>query len=86
MHFYGQQLQGEIDKENLVQTQGPRNMLEMLPNRFSRDELASVRLAQGKSPDPTSQLGQWKKRGFIVQDEATLEYVKTEFYLSRFNV
>lgn len=86
MYFFGQQLQGEIDKENLVQTQGPRNMLEILPNRFSRDELASVRLAQGKSPDPTSQLGQWKKRGFIVQDEATLEYVKTEFYLSRFNV
>lgn len=86
MHFYGQQLQGEIDKENLVQTQGPRNMLEMLPNRFSREELASVRLAQGKSADPTAQLGQWKKRGFIVQDEATLEYIKTEFYLSRYNV
>mgnify|MGYP003292737934 CR=1 FL=1 len=83
MHFFGQQLQGEIDKENLVQTQGPRNMLEMLPNRFSRDELASVRLAQGKSADPSLQLAQWKKRGFVVQDEATLEYVKTELYLSR---
>jgi hypothetical protein len=55
-------------------------------NCSKAEELASVRLAQGKSPDPTSQLGQWKKRGFIVQDEATLEYVKTEFYLSRFNV
>lgn len=83
MHFFGQQLQGEIDKENLVHTQGPRNMLEMLPNRFSRDELASIRVAQGKSADPSLQLAQWKKRGFVVQDEVTMEYIKTELYLSR---
>lgn len=86
MNFYGQKLQSEIDKENLVQMQGPRNMLEMLPNRFSREDLSAVRLAQGKSPDPTSQLGQWKKRGFIVKDKVTNEYIKTEIYLSRNNV
>jgi hypothetical protein len=86
MNFYGQKLQSEIDKENLVQMQGPRNMLEMLPNRFSREDLSAVRLAQGKSPDPTSQFGKWKKRGFIVKDKVTNEYIKTEIYLSRNNV
>ena len=80
MHFFGEQLRTEMNKENLIVSHGPRNMLEMLPTRFTREEVINIRRSQGKTDSPKQLLCNWRKRGYIVQDEATGEYVKTEAY------
>jgi hypothetical protein len=42
-----------------------------------------MRIQQGKkNPNPKDQLAQWTKRGFIVYDEVTGKYRKTQKYLS----
>ena len=76
MHFFGDQLKEEMSRENLIVSRGPKNMLEMLPTRFSREEVMNVRRAQGKSENPTLMLNNWKKRGYIELDETTGEYIK----------
>ena len=58
-------------------------MLDLLPESFSRDQLRSLRIQQGKDPDPQGQLKQWTHRKFIAKDESTGLYHKTEMYLSR---
>ncbi|MBR6589994.1 MAG: hypothetical protein IKK67_05940 [Bacteroidaceae bacterium] len=78
MHFFGEQLRTEMNRENLFVSRGPRNMLELLPTRFSREEAVNVRRAQGKSENPTLMLSNWKKRGYIEVDETTGEYIKTK--------
>ena len=80
MHFFGDKLQTELNEEEIVVRPGKRNLLELLPNRFSKQELANIRRAQGMREDPMNQIYQWKQRGYIVQDEATQEYIITGKY------
>ena len=80
MHFFGEQLRAEMNRENLIVSPGPRNMLELLPTRFTREDVIVIRRSQGKMDNPKQMLCNWKKRGYIVQDEATGEYIKTEAY------
>jgi hypothetical protein len=58
-------------------------MLDLLPDRFKREDLASLRRQHGKSENPKNQLAQWTNRGFIIKDELTGEYIKTPKYLKR---
>jgi len=76
MHFFGEQLRTEMNRENLIVSPGPRNMLELLPTRFTREDVVAIRRAQGKSENPTLMLSNWKKRGYIELDETTDEYIK----------
>ena len=48
----------------------PRNMLELLPDEFTKKDLAKVRLALGCKDDDTStsnQIYQWVHRELILQ-------------------
>ncbi|MDO4161124.1 MAG: BT4734/BF3469 family protein [Prevotellaceae bacterium] len=48
------------------QNRGPRNMLEMLPDEFTREDVVRVRLSQGKSERGTTEmLSQWKHRKYV---------------------
>ena len=76
MHFFGEQLKEDMNRENLIVSPGPRNMLELLPTRFTREDVVAIRRAQGKSENPTLMLSNWKKRGYIELDETTDEYIK----------
>ena len=76
MHFFGEQLRTEMNRESLIVSPGPRNMLELLPTRFTREEVVTIRRAQGKTDSPTMMLQNWKKRGYIMLDETTGEYIK----------
>ena len=80
MHFFGEQLRAEMNRENLIVSPGPQNMLELLPTRFTREDVIVIRRSLGKMDNPKQMLCNWKKRGYIVQDEATGEYIKTEAY------
>lgn len=45
---------------------GPQNLLELLPDEFTTDELQQVRRRQGVDKSPISHLlNVWKNRGYV---------------------
>ena len=81
MLYFGQQLEKELREEVEIQRQsGPQNLLELLPDEFSREEYQLMRQRQGKNGDGWSTLRTWTTRGYIVHDEVTGRYCKTVEY------
>ena len=63
---------------------GPKNMLDKLPNTFNEAQLAALRSSVGKSPDGAKrQLIVWKCRGFVEYSTETGLFSKTSSYLNR---
>ena len=83
MRLFGEPMQQQLEQERRVIHPGTPNMLEMLPESFTREHVAALRRKLGKKENPREQLAQWICRGFIVQNEQTQEYVKTEKYMQR---
>lgn len=70
MRFFGDFIREELEGENKGIRPGPRNLLDMLPTEFSRQDLADMRRLMGKDSKGTlNQLGVWKNRGYIVETE-----------------
>ncbi|MCR5064642.1 MAG: hypothetical protein K6A67_02625 [Bacteroidales bacterium] len=81
MLYFGEQLEKELREEVEIQKQnGPKNLLEMLPEEFTKEQYLLMRQSQGRSNDNGNALYQWKNRGYIVQDESSGMYMKTEKY------
>lgn len=84
MSLFSNALEEDIENEKQVAHSGTPNMLDMLPNVFTREEVRSLRIQlDKKNPNPKDQLGQWTKRGFIRWNEEDQKYHKTVKYLSR---
>jgi len=69
---------------------GPQNMLDMLPDEFTREEVHLLRQSQGITTGSTSKmLSNWKHRGYITLFSNSLPgsgeelYRKTSLYLKR---
>ena len=87
MLYFGQQLERELREEVEIERQsGPRNLLELLPDEFGKEEYQLMRQRQGKSGDGTNTLNVWIKRGYLFRDEVTGKYCKTEEYLRKVKV
>ena len=87
MLYFGQQLEKELREEVEIQRQsGPQNLLELLPNEFTKDQYRQMRQQQGKSGSGDGTLRSWQSRGYIVYDEASGRYCKTEEYKKKFQV
>jgi hypothetical protein len=85
MLYFGQQLEKELREEVEIQRQsGPQNMLELLPDEFSREQYRQMRQSQGKAGDGESTLRSWINRGHITYDEVNGHYCKTEAYKRKF--
>lgn len=83
MSLFSEALDEDRELEQRVTRGRMANMLDLLPNEFTREECRSVRIQQGKkNPNPKDQLAQWTKRGFITYDEVGKKYHKTNKYLS----
>ena len=86
MLYFGQQLERELSEEAEIQRQsGPQNMLELLPDEFTREQYRQMRNSQGRKGDDTAALRQWVKRGYIVFDDVSGNYCKTESYKLKFS-
>ena len=86
MLYFGQQLEKELREEIEIQRQsGPQNLLELLPDEFTKDQYQLMRQQQGKSGDGDSTLRSWQSRGHIVFDEVSGRYCKTENYKRKFS-
>jgi len=86
MLYFGQQLEKELREEVEIQRQsGPQNLLELLPDEFTKEQYRQMRRGQGRSGDGDSTLRVWAKRGYIVIDESTGNHCKTEEYKKKFS-
>ena len=93
MQFFGKAIgRQEKQGEDTFKTRGPQNLLDLLPEVFTREEAQLMRLRQGiDEGNVRSMLSNWKKRGYIEeygrmmpQNEASRQqYVKTASYLER---
>ena len=85
MLYFGQQLERELREEVEIQRQsGPQNLLELLPDEFTREQYYQMRQQQGKTGDGESTLRSWIKRNHIVYDEVSGRYCKTEKYKAKY--
>ena len=84
MLYFGQQLEQELREEVEIQRQsGPRNLLELLPDEFTREQYLRMRQNQGKKGDGAETLRKWGTRGYVAYDDATGRYYKTVAYKKR---
>ena len=81
MLYFGKQLEKELREEVEIQRQsGPQNLLELLPDEFTREKYQLMRQSQGREGDGESTLRTWVNRGYIVFDEVLNGFMKTEEY------
>ena len=86
MLYFGLQLEKELHEESEIQRQsGPQNMLNLLPDEFTRDQYRQMRSNQGRNGDGESTLRTWTSRGYIAYDDASGRYCKTESYKLKFS-
>ena len=82
--FFGEQLVAEKAKEYVKQPRGRQNMLDQLPNTFSRQDVLEVRRLGGKDAQGCqSMIRSWLFRGYIEHDATQDVYIKTPKYLHR---
>jgi hypothetical protein len=85
MLYFGQQLEKELREEVEIQRQsGPRNLLELLPDEFTREQYRLVRQQQGKAGSGDGTLRSWQSRGYIAYDEVSGRYVKSKEYKQKY--
>ena len=84
MLYFGQQLEKELREEVEIQRQsGPQNLLELLPDEFTKEQYYQMRQQQGKSGSGDGTLRSWQNRGYITYDEVSGCFGKTEKYKKR---
>ena len=85
MLYFGKQLEKELREEVEIQRQsGPQNLLELLPDEFTREQYLLMRQTQGRDGDGESTLRTWATRGHIAYDEVSKHYCKTEEYKMKY--
>lgn len=85
MLYFGQQLEKELREEIEIQRQsGPQNLLELLPDEFTREQYHQMRQIQGKTGDGNTTLRSWVNRGYIFYDELSGTYSKTDKYKTKY--
>ncbi len=86
MLYFGQQLEKELREEVEIQrASGPQNLLELLPDEFTKDQYQQMRSSQGRLGEGASTLRVWMTRGHIVFDDVSGRYCKTEAYKLKFS-
>ena len=84
MLYFGQQLENELNEEVAMQRQrGPQNLLNLLPDIFTREQYLNLRQNQGKGGDGESTLRSWMHRKYIVFDDNTRNFCKTDEYIHK---
>ena len=92
MNFFGEAIEGVEDSDTRVKKRGPQNLLDLLPETFTREEASQMRLRNGvRKGTVQGMLDNWKHRGYIAlvegaptQDLASQRFIKTEEYFKRY--
>ena len=92
MRLFGDAIEAQEAGEGKAKNRGPQNLLDLLPEVFTREEAGALRHRVGvRGGSLTHMLGNWKSRGYIElygeevpRDQASQQrYIKTEGYLRR---
>ena len=84
MHFFGELMREEEERENVAKMRSRQNLLDLLPDTFTLQNALDVRRARGMSESGCRQMiRQWIFRGYIDQEPTLGIYIKTEKYLGR---
>lgn len=94
MHFFGEAIEDveTTGSYRSLKKTGPQNLLDLLPDVFTREEAQQMRIRHGITQSNVSiMLGSWKKRKYIELHGPELpkneisrqQYAKTAFYLSK---
>lgn len=79
MRYFGEIARKEFDSEALQVGRGPLNILTMLPDTFTLQQLQDLRQRQGMTANATEQLKNWRKRGYIEKvDDATFKKIQKQ--------
>ena len=82
MHFFSEQLHQQMAGE-VVRIRGPKNMLDELPDSFTREDAQAIRIRERKkNSNPSQMLCMWVERGYITRSDDGV-YHKTPAYLKR---
>ena len=92
MRFFGKEIENEeYSTADYSNRRGPKNLLDMLPDVFTREEAQQLRQRQNiRTGSLKMMLANWKRRGYIevhgaVMDSENLhrqQYAKTDYYLN----
>ena len=90
MKFFGEAIENMECESERSTRRGPQNLLDLLPEIFTREEAGLLRQHQGiRQGTVKGMLSNWKKRGYIElygeempsNEAARQRYIKTEAYL-----
>ena len=85
MLYFGKQLEKELREEVEIQRQsGPQNLLGLLPDEFIKEQYYQMRQSLGKTGNGDSTLRSWQARRYIIYDDVSGRYCKTETYKQKF--
>ena len=90
MRFFGEAIEGQ-EETGTIKRNGPRNLLDLLPEVFTREEAQQMRQRQGvRKGNVQMMLDNWKSRGYIrirgenrPADINSQQFEKTEEYLKK---
>lgn len=92
MHFFGEAIEEQEYACIKSTNRGPQNLLDLLPEIFTREEAGMLRQRQGiRTGNLSHMLSNWKKRGYIeiYGEELPLKeihrqrYIKSESYMKK---
>ena len=92
MKFFGNAIEAQEEGSMKLPTKGPQNLLDQLPEIFTREEAGMMRQRMGiRTGSVRQMLGNWTHRGYIEpygeemgkQDLHRQRYIKTEEYLRK---
>ena len=92
MKFFGDAIEAQEEGGMKLPTKGPQNLLDQLPEIFTREEARMMRQRMGiRTGSVRQMLGNWTHRGYIEpygeemgkQDLHRQRYIKTEEYLRK---
>ena len=95
MRFFGQDIELAESAMNISKRKGPRNLLDFLPDIFTREEAHLLRQKKGlERGSLDAMLNNWTARGYIhlygeIRPKSEISqqrYEKTEYYLRKFTV
>ena len=89
MNFFGEAIENQEESSETTKKTGPKNLLDLLPVEFTREEARTMRKHQGiRRGSVQMMLDNWRKRGHIVvigearpKDISSQLFAKTEAYL-----
>ena len=89
MNFFGEAIENQEESATTTKKTGPKNLLDLLPIEFTREEARTMRKRHGiRRGNVQMMLDNWRKRGHIVvigelrpKDISSQLFAKTEAYL-----